>query len=693
MQLSHLHPSQRQAVLCVEGPLLVLAGAGSGKTRVITHRIQYLLSKGVKPEEIVAITFTNQAADEMRERLCKMVGRNTAGALVMGTFHALGALMMRSTPHFFDVPKRFSILDQGDVLGIIRSLLYEHGIHDPQGKRRFDATAIAQRISLWKNEFHDHAEVSAIAQGPDATPYDDVAAKIYSDYQERLHTLGALDFDDLVCRVAQTLDQNPEAKAHWNALYRYILVDEYQDTNAAQLSMVRGLLCDAQNVCVVGDDDQAIYGWRGAKVANILGFDLWFPRAETVKLEQNYRCRPDIVACANGLIQHNPSRSDKELIATRPEGEPVTLVECRDDRQECVWVSNKIRELVLDDGQNPGHIAVLYRSSRQATPIKARLEEHGLAFQVLGGQAFVDRKEVKDVLAYFKAMVLPGDDLAIRRALDNPSRGIGKATLAHLSHFAQEHGRSLSYALSHLSEIPEIASRPRDALIRFSSIVRQAQHKVRAGQSPQIALRELIEASGLKSAMSNAAGSSKSAAQRWNSVEWLFSAMERFEAKSQASNKKIDWVEFVRAIEAPRKEEEDSVDGVITLATMHSAKGLEWPFVFIIGAEEGTLPHKRVDAPRVSDAVGGDVEEERRLFYVAMTRARDRLWISRAEVRLERGREIEMAPSRFLEELPESNLQTYRVDQEEKLSPERIDALASAFLSKIAPASSSDTAK
>lgn len=691
MSLEQLNPSQRQAVLCTQGPLLVLAGAGSGKTRVITHRVSQLISEGVEPCNIVAITFTNKAAEEMRIRLMRIIGKSNADALVMGTFHALGVKMMRSDPADFSVPKRFSILDQGDVGGIVRALLFEHGFHSANSKKRYDAAAISQRISLWKNEFLDAQGVKKLAETPGATVYDEIAAQIYQDYDERLENLGALDFDDLVCRIASTLRDNPEVKAKWSDRYRYILVDEYQDTNPAQMAMVTGLLGPQQNLCVVGDDDQAIYGWRGAKVANILSFDQVFPQAKTVKIEENYRCRPDIVACANGLIAHNETRHPKKLIAQRPAGELVTLVECYDEPQESKWVSNKIRSLVVDDKVDPGDIAVLYRSTRLAEPIQANLEEHGIAFQTLGGQTHFDRKEIKDVASYFKAMVTPYDDLAIRRALETPSRGIGRQSLKRLLDFADRENTSLSHAVHHADQVEGLTAKPKQALIEFSQKIRRGQARMHQGHAAKDVLRDLVAEAGLRDAVRNASSSAKQAQQKWSNVEWLFRAIDRYDKKPVAPGLQKNWTEFVRALDAPREEGGQAVEGVVTMATMHSSKGLEWPHVFIVGAQEGVMPHKRVEAPRVSDAIAGDIEEERRLFYVGITRARDQLWITRPNTRIERGQEVPVQPSRFLKELPERNVRNYRVDQEEQMSEAKIDSMAEAFLAKLSAQSSTET--
>ncbi|RMG98302.1 MAG: hypothetical protein D6705_06355, partial [Deltaproteobacteria bacterium] len=320
----NLNPEQARAVATTEGPVLILAGAGSGKTRVLTHRIAHLLELGVAPDTIVGVTFTNKAAEEMRERVAAMVDTELAGRLVLSTFHSLGARMLREDPQGFGLPSgRFSILDQGDVLGIVRSLLAELRIHVPGGEKRFDVAAVCTRIGLWKNAFESPEEVASRTH---EDPYDAVAAEVYGPYVERTAALGAVDFDDLVCRVARILAEAPEVAARWQARFQYLMVDEYQDTNAAQLELVRHLAGPARNLCVVGDDDQAIYGFRGATVANILSFEKHFPGAEVIKLERNYRSRPSILRAANATIAHNRYRYAKVLRPTRAEGEPVTKV-------------------------------------------------------------------------------------------------------------------------------------------------------------------------------------------------------------------------------------------------------------------------------------------------------------------------------------------------------------------------------
>ena len=684
MDLSGLNPDQRQAVVTTEGPLLVLAGAGSGKTRVITHRVVYLLERGVPAGSIVALSFTNKAADEMRERLHKMVGKQ-ADALVLGTFHSLGAAMMREQPDQFGVPKKFSILDQGDVYGVARTVLRDLGHGGAGADRRFDLGAIVQRISLWKNDFISPAEALDLDH---ETDYDEVAAAVYGPYEERLKTLGSVDFDDLIVRVAHVLEDDAAARAYWQAKFRYLMVDEFQDTNRAQFEMVRRLSSGNENLCVVGDDDQAIYGWRGAKVTYILGFDMYFSRPDdvaTIKLEQNYRSYAPILRCANGLITNNRTRHDKQLVPQRRGGEKVQVVVAGDGDQETRWVGKQIYKLIHEQAMPADEIAVLYRSSKQCDPVEALLQEHGLAYRVLGGQAFYDKKQVKDVLAYLKAIVYPQDDLAIRRAVDVPSRGVGLKTIEHLTEYARSRKLSLMEAIHRSAEITEISARAAPALAQFSGLIKRAQAHYYASGSALGALRSLVDNVGLKAAMLKENGGTEAAAAKWDSVEWMYESLGRFEQRAKTKGGRPQWNNFFQAMNQDNKQEDEDKTGrgKVTLATMHSAKGLEWRHVFIIGCEEGVMPHKRVSSPRISDAIAGDIEEERRLFYVGITRARDQLYLTRAATRLERGSEVPRKPSRFLEELPPEDIRMYEINREERLSGADVQSLADAFLARL----------
>ena len=691
MDLSHLNPSQRKAVVTIDGPLLVLAGAGSGKTRVITHRIQNLIGLGVPPDRIVGVTFTNKAAGEMRERLAGMVGKTVADEVLLATFHSLGARLLRMDPDGFGLPSgRFSILDQGDVFGIIRSLMREHGHHGAGEDRRYDIPAIAQRISLWKNAFLPFTLEAAEAEIIDE--YDVVAASIYPAYEDRLRTLGAVDFDDLVCLVARTLAEKPEVKEKWQNKFDYLMVDEYQDTNDAQLEFLRQLCRPPHNLCVVGDDDQAIYGWRGAKVENILRFDQMFDGTTVVKLEENYRCRSQILHCANVVVAHNKTRHDKTLIPTRGEGPPVQMVIANDGPEEAQWVGKKIRSLIVDDRVSPNDIAVLYRSALQAKSIEEELQQHGIQYRVLGGQSVYDKKEVKDAMAYLKTILTPRDELAVRRALETPPRGIGRVSMGRLSNFAKENKISMLEAVHRADQVGGISSRGLDSLDRFSRMIRSAQIRAREHGDAAAALEYVLDTVGFVDHVKKEIGNEEAAGHRLKGVDWLKGSIGRYEQRMRQQDKKPRWSEYFGMVtldnnnsEDKEKEEEAKRKGQVSLATMHSCKGLEWDYVFIIGIEEGVLPHRRVSAPRASDAIAGDVEEERRLFYVGITRAREKLWLCRSKHRVERGKTVPRDPSRFIEELPDEGIELYDISSEEEMTSDAMDDMAAAFLSKIKP--------
>lgn len=693
MDLSSLNPPQREAVLRTEGPMVVLAGAGSGKTRVITHRIAYMLELGVPPERIVAVTFTNKAAGEMRDRLAAMVGRKVAGALALGTFHSIGAQMMRTEPETFGLDgPRFTILDQGDVLGLVRGLLREHGHHGADD-RRFDIAGVTGRLSLWKNAFFRSEDLEREI----VDEYDVVAASIYDAYEDRLRSLGAVDFDDLVCRIAGALLANTEARDAWRSRFDYFLVDEYQDTNTAQLQMLVALCGPPHNLCVVGDDDQAIYGWRGAKIENILRFAEMFPGAATVKLEHNYRSRPQILDCANSVVRNNKARNDKTLIATKRPGEPVDMVVAADSDQEAQWIGRQIRKLVVEDRISGDEIAILYRSALQAKSIEEQLQMQGIKYRVLGGQSVYDKKEIKDALAYLKAIVAPRDELALRRALETPPRGIGRQTIEALKRHTSTHGGHLIDAVhaagADRGAVDGITGKAAIALGQFSAMVRAAQARARAEGSAANALRGVLDQIGFRDHVRREMGSDVATEHRMGGVEWLLGSVSRFETRRRENNKPVRWSDWFGTITLDKSATEAEVDpeaedvgtGEVTLATLHSAKGLEWDFVFLIGLEEGTLPHRRVAAPRISDAIAGDIEEERRLFYVGITRARERLWLVRTAMRLDRGRELPRPPSRFVEELPAASIRTYEIEKREELTSTAIGDMAAAFLAMTRP--------
>ncbi|MCK5796815.1 MAG: UvrD-helicase domain-containing protein, partial [Deltaproteobacteria bacterium] len=508
--LRKLNDNQKRAVETTKGPLLVLAGAGSGKTRVITHRIAYLLDQGVSPKAILGVTFTNKAAEEMRERLRDMVGSSAAGKITLSTFHSLGLFILKSEARQAARPQRFSIFDTGDQLGVLRDLTRRLRMD-----RAFDLASILARISSWKNDF---LEVKDLPNTDD--PYDEAARALYPLYCEQLAAYAAVDFDDLVCEPARRLADDKACRARWQARYRYLLVDEYQDTNGAQMRLLSGLVGPERNICVVGDDDQAIYGWRGADVRHILRFEHDFPGAKVIYLQENYRSVATILDLANAVIQKNPDRHDKRLIPVREQGQRVRLLVAPDGDAEAAWIGRAIKDAV-SHGQRPGDIAVLYRSNLLAKPIESELRQHGVPYRVLGGQAFYERKEVKDLLAYLRAIVFPSDELALRRILNTPPRGIGLRTVAKLAAFAETHAISFARALTQSATALSDDPRGARAVAAFVALLATQRGRFRNAKGASLvrALHTLIDDLDLENDIRRGSTSEKGFARRWQAVE------------------------------------------------------------------------------------------------------------------------------------------------------------------------------
>jgi ATP-dependent DNA helicase UvrD/PcrA len=592
-----LNPPQREAVEHKDGPLLVLAGAGSGKTRVITHRIARLMERGVDPKRILALTFTNKAAGEMRERA-------RAKDVWIGTFHALGLQLLRE----YHRRQPFTIYDASDQLGLVREVLRRM---DWEG-RRFDPKALLFRISRWKNG----------AEQTVRDEYDECAAEVFPKYQEGLRGYAAYDFDDLICEPVRL------ARPEWQHRWDYILVDEYQDTNGVQLRLLQHLGERHGNVCVVGDDDQSIYGWRGAQASNILAFERHFKGARIVKLEENYRSRPQILAAANAVIKHNPARHEKTLWTHRSDGPAVRLAVLADAEAEARFVANEISALRV----KPGDCAVLYRSNVQSRAFEDALREAGIAYHVTSGNEFYERKEVKDVLAYVRVALWPRDEISLRRCVNYPARGIGPATLAKAVG-----GKTLFDGL-------------RDHAPEFCKIVDRLRVRLDGGDAAG-AVRALVDEIGLYDDLHDASPSAAAAQRRIGNVEDLINGL---------SGRK-DIRQYLNLLLLRSSEEEDKAPGdSVTLATLHGSKGLEFPVVFLAGLEEDLLPHSRVLNPIATDVTedSADLAEERRLLYVGITRARERLYLLRAAMRVRWGRAAPTVPSRFLEEIPPDMLQT-----------------------------------
>lgn len=660
-----LNPAQRAAVEHGDGPLLVLAGAGSGKTRVITHRIARLVDRGVQPKSILAVSFTNKAAAEMGERMIPLVGRNRADKLWLSTFHSFGVRFLTEEARALGYPGRFVIFDQGDATGLVREIVRREGLAD----RKLDLYSVHARISLWKNKGIE----------PDAVPesdfeYDAIARDVYPHYQAGLANMCAVDFDDLVAAPARILAQREDIREKWRQRFRYMLVDEFQDTNLIQLELVRLLANERGNVTVVGDDDQSIYGWRGAEVGNILDFESHFKGAKIVKLETNYRSKTPILEIANEAIARSKrQRHEKVLRAFRGEGPKVKLCTLPDAEAEAKLVVHEIRR-VKKEGQRLGSVAVLYRSNLQARPIEEELRASGLPYRLFGGTKLFDRKEVKDAVAYLRAVVHPRDELSLRRIVNYPARQIGDATIRRITQYALARDIAFVDALARIDLIPDVPAAARRGAGQLLMAVAAARRKMDTGDLVGAA-RDLFRDVGLERHFREAEAPAMQ--KRWGNIEYVIRSLERFKNKGGA---KATLAGFLTRLTLDLGSEEEKTGERITLSSLHASKGLEFDVVFFIGLNEGQLPHSRTLDPKVTEAAPTDVEEERRLFYVGVTRARDQLYLTRPRQRALRGRTTPLVHSRFLEGLPEEFLEHYEAVMDAPLESNEAAAIGKALL-------------
>jgi DNA helicase-2/ATP-dependent DNA helicase PcrA len=686
VDLAELNPPQREAAGHGDGPMLVLAGAGSGKTRVITYRIAELLQRGVPGSAICAVTFTNKAAEEMRERVAALVrDRAVARQLTIGTFHALGLHILKTERRALGMPRGFVIYDQADQLGVVREAM--RNLHD--GDRRYDVKAILARISLAKNRF---IEPEAYVGNP-ADDYDAATVEVYPRYQEQLRACAAFDFDDLIVEPVRLWTRSASTHRTWAERFQHVLVDEFQDTNPAQLRMVQLLVADHNNLVVVGDDDQSIYSWRGADPANILRFADVFHGAKVVKLEQNYRSTRHVLDAANAVIANNPHRHGKTLWSQLGTGEPITHAVAPTAEDEAKWVTQEIRRLHDSDGRRWSDVAVLYRSNIQAKVLEEELRVLEVPYVMYGGQQFFERKEVKDLIAYLRVALNPRDELALRRVLNYPARGIGATTVERLAAAAHERGASLWDALRGVAAtLPgldavgiadvdgdeldddeprhpradvsiDLRGAARNGVLQFVDVVSRTRAALTGGGNIVAVTKSLIADIALYDDL-RAASSSQSAAQRRiDNVEGLLGSLERFAAKNQGS-----LAEYLRHLSLESREDEDRGGDRVVLTTLHGAKGLEFPVCFLIGMEEELLPHARTLQPQASDVVdpdhATDISEERRLCYVGITRAQRKLYLTRACTRVSRGRTVPRTPSRFLLEIPDELLEVRDLGEE-----------------------------
>ncbi len=634
MNLDGLNPQQREAVETLEGPLLVLAGAGSGKTRVITWRIGWLLAHGVPASQILALSFTNKAAGEMRERVLDLVGK-AARDCVLSTFHALGVRFLREEAAAAGLSRGFSILDEGDQLDAVRRGLLACGYD----LNRYEPRQVQGRLSHYKGRLE--------IPDPKVGPLDAVAARVLPLYEQRLRAMNSVDFDDLIALPVRTLETEAGVAERWARRFRYIMVDEYQDTNAAQLRMVKALARAHQNVCVVGDDDQSIYAWRGAVAGNILRFDQHFEGAKMIALTQNYRSTNNVLRAANAVIRNNAERHEKTLWSDKGDGPQLRYRLTDDDDAEATFVAGDLISQKQSLGLSWQDFAVLYRTNAQSRALEDALRRAGVPYRIVGGTRFYDRKEVRDVVAYLRAVANPYDEAAWRRIVNYPARGIGDLTITRIGEAAKATGRAYWQVVKDPEGVEGVSPKQIETLRRLHADV--AAFRKRFEEHPLGAVcRELIEHFAFADAIVRSARgeSPRQVRRRMENVDEVASALASFQAKEEGGTL-TDYLARL-SLDTRKEEDGDTETDEVTMMTLHGAKGLEFTYVYLAGMEEGILPHRRVLEG------DGEVAEERRLAYVGITRARKHLTLSGARRRLKRGKIERRRPSRFLEEIPES---------------------------------------
>ena len=632
MNLDQLNSQQRRAVDTLEGPLLVLAGAGSGKTRVITHRIANLISNGVSPDHVLAVTFTNKAANEMKERTERLVP-DTSRGLWCGTFHAICARLLRVYGEPIGLGRNFVVYDDADQKTLVGQILRDFSV----AERNFAPKEVLWRIDRAKNE----GITAAKYRGDDY--FGDLIAEVYPEYQKRLRAANAVDFGDLLLCTVELLETDTGLAEHLSRKFRYLLVDEFQDTNAVQYALVRKLSADHHNLCVVGDDDQSIYSWRGADIRNILDFERDHPDATVIKLEQNYRSTQTILDAAGAVIRSNAGRKEKKLWTERGNGERIHYKLCSDEREEARWVTTQISDLMRSGEYCYGDVAIFYRTHAQSRVLEEALRaaHSPIPHALVGGVRFYDRAEVRDLIAYLRVMLNTDDDLSLQRIINTPARGIGATTLATLWQHARSHDCSLYSAIGAArSDATPLRTGPRTKLESFYGLI-EALRQEFADAPPSAMAEAILDKTGYLERL--AADTASEARDREENLMELVGSMRDYEKRTESPTL-AGYLEQVTLASDVDSYSEDQ--GRVTLMTVHSAKGLEYPIVFLVGLEQGIFPHSR----SLNDAEQS--EEERRLAYVAITRAKDRLMLSHAQSRWLYGQQQVNSASEYLYAIP-----------------------------------------
>ena len=663
--LNQLNEAQKQAVLQKEGPMIIIAGAGSGKTRVLTYRIAHLMKNGIDPFNILSLTFTNKAAREMKNRIAQVVGQSEAKNLWMGTFHSVFARILRSEGEKLGFPSNFTIYDTQDSVRLISSIIKEMQLE----KEKYKAKQILGRISQFKNSL---ITVRAYFQNPELMEADKMSGRpkigaIYREYVERCFKAGAMDFDDLLLRTNELLTRFPEVLAKYQDRFRYILVDEYQDTNHSQYLIVRALADRFQNICVVGDDSQSIYAFRGANIKNILNFQKDYSDVKIFKLEQNYRSSKNIVEAANSVIDKNKTKLDKEIWTSNDEGGLIKVMRTFSEGDEGRFVASSIFENKMQNQLGNQDFTILYRTNAQSRAIEDALRKKDIKYRIYGGVSFYQRKEIKDILAYLRLLINSNDEEALKRVINYPARGIGQTTIDKLILAANQYKKSIFEILLHLDQVDlKINSGTKNKLQNFVNMIRSFQIESQTKNALEVAELVLRQTRLIKDIESEG---TPEAISRVENVQELLNGIKDFIEEQNQKEEDASLAFFLEdvALATDFDNEKDDIPRV-SLMTIHLAKGLEFPYVYIVGLEENLFPSA------MSMNTRSEIEEERRLFYVALTRAEKQVYLSYAQSRYRWGKLIDCEPSRFLEEVDEKYL--------DYITPKKEDPFENRFIDK-----------
>ncbi len=635
--LAGLNPVQRDAVLATEGPVLIVAGAGSGKTRVITHRVAHLLRSGVRPRQILAITFTNKAAAEMRERITHLVGSSIAEDMWIMTFHSSCARILRYEAEHLGFGRNFTIYDEQDAERVISGILKDLNLD----VKKWPPRQLKHAISQAKNVCVDAGELHRVAQ----TYPERMVAQVYGAYEERLRQANALDFDDLLMRTVALFETKPEVLAKWQERFRYIVIDEYQDTNHAQYRFASLVAAKYRNLCVVGDEDQSVYAFRGATIRNILEFERDYPDAQVFKLEQNYRSTQTILDAANAVIRNNTQRKDKHLFSERGEGAKVVRYQADDEHDEAHFIAGEINRLTAHEGYTGNDVAVFYRTNAQSRVLEEIFLRYGIPYRVVGGLKFYERREVRDALAYLRAAHNPADRISLVRAAGSPKRGVGTGTIDRLIQWSNEQQITLADAFTRADEVPGLTGRGKSGCFDLARVLRLIRERDAAELPLADVVRTATEDSGLIASFE--AEDTVESQSRVENLQELGGVAEEFEAGRQQEGAPARLADFLeRTSLISEVDLMADTEEVVTMMTLHNAKGLEYPVVFLTGLEEGVFPHVR----SVGDP--DQLEEERRLAYVGITRAQRLLYLTHAWSRSLWGGTNYNPASRFIGEIP-----------------------------------------